>query len=336
VSIPGPNSVDVPTEVTIGGKSAEIAAQSPRAVYAWVPQDVSGKTAIEVRKGGETVHQGQIRAISIQLSATSTALKRGQQARLTVIVRGLENLAPDEKVPVQLTNKTPAVVRVEGGDVQNFTIARGDPHLDPRTGIWTNPLTLTGVRPGGFTILAQAVDRPMGPPGGPPKAPGLPEEPNRPKEEECVCKLADMKLEIGKATVSFGIIDIPISVKGKIITNKKSAWLTVEGTYRYELTGGSPSGKLVSFERVGKTEEMPIHLAESERCEKGEIPINWNHPGLSFFIDPTWNRLPEDGIYTLTFGVRGDVKGCNGWHFSSSKTFSMEVKGGNIRSYRIR
>jgi hypothetical protein len=154
MSIPGPNSVDVPTEVTIGGKTAPILAQSPRKIVAETPQGVLGKADIEVRKGDQTVHKGETRAIGIQLSATSTTLKRGQEATLTVTVRGLENLAPDEKVPVQLTNKTPAVVSVEGGDVQKFTITRGDPNLDPQAGIWTRTFSLTGIRPGGFEIFA--------------------------------------------------------------------------------------------------------------------------------------------------------------------------------------
>jgi hypothetical protein len=154
VRIPGPNDVDALTEVTIGGENADILAQSPRNIVAKTPQGVLGKTEIEVRKGGETVHRGQIRAIGTRISADKTTLEPEEQATLTVTVRGLENLAPDEQVPVRLINKTPGVVALAGGNVQNFTIRPGDPNLDPQTGIWTRTFTLTGIRPAGFEIFA--------------------------------------------------------------------------------------------------------------------------------------------------------------------------------------
>jgi hypothetical protein len=154
VRIPGPNDVDALTEVTIGGENADILAQSPRKIVAKTPQGVLGKTEIEVRKGGETVHGGQIRAIGTRISAHKTTLEPEEQATLTVAVQGLGNLAPDEEVPVEIINQTPDVVRLEGGDVQVFTIVPGDPNLNPQTGIWTRTFALTGVRPGGFEIFA--------------------------------------------------------------------------------------------------------------------------------------------------------------------------------------
>jgi len=178
IEIKGPCNGDFGnTKVEIGGKEAQLLAESPRKVIAQSPTDVTGPTTINVKEGDVTV-RGPLRNVSVSMSATKTTLHKGESATVTVIVEGLrkfdftqdyELLNPVEieimelmrergmeSLPLPkliLHNATPGVVGLDGGDLQTIPVRPEDVSLE---GTFTFTRTLTGIRPGGFAIKCQA------------------------------------------------------------------------------------------------------------------------------------------------------------------------------------
>jgi len=136
----------VNTDVKIGGKDASILAQSPRKTVVESPKDVIGPTDIELTDGNVTV-KDQYRSIALKLSADKLRLKRGEQTTLKVQVLGLQGLK--EEIPINLENKSPTVVSMEGGESQTVTITPGEVGSE---GVYTISKTLTGIQTGPFEI----------------------------------------------------------------------------------------------------------------------------------------------------------------------------------------
>jgi hypothetical protein len=177
IEIKGPFNGDFGnTKVEIGGKEAQLLAESPRKAIAQSPTDVTGPTTIRLKQGDVTAG-GPLRSVRVSLSAPKTMLHRGEQTTLTVKVEGLkefdlrhdyELLNPVEievrelmrktgikSLPLprlELRNMTPQVVRMEGGD-RSIPIRPED--VSPE-GTVTFTRTLTGIRPGGFVVACQA------------------------------------------------------------------------------------------------------------------------------------------------------------------------------------
>jgi len=135
------------THVKIGGADVPLLAESPRQVVARGPVGLAGLTEIQIEENGRAGH-APFRNVAINLSAPKTNLLKGEQTTLTVRVTGLEGIRED--LPLELDNKSPTVVRMAGGDEQTITVHAGE----VRAGAYSTDRTLTGIRPGGFTILA--------------------------------------------------------------------------------------------------------------------------------------------------------------------------------------
>jgi microsomal dipeptidase-like Zn-dependent dipeptidase len=134
------------TKVLVAGKEVKVLAESPRKAVALSPSGVVGPADIEVLKHGVTVAKGSVRNIGVKLAAAKLNLMKGETTPLTVTVFGLEGL--NEPVSLRLTNKSPNVVSLEGGDQQSAKI---DPQA-VKQGQYVMNRTLTGIQPGGFSI----------------------------------------------------------------------------------------------------------------------------------------------------------------------------------------
>jgi hypothetical protein len=133
--------------VQIGGKPAQPMAESPRQLVVRGPEEPAPPAPIEVSERGKVVATGTYRNVSVRLSAPLTNLLAGQHTTLTIAVGGLEGLR--ETLPLRLSNHTPDVVRMEGGEEQTLCIR---PDEVSGTGTWTRTRGLTGARAGGFSI----------------------------------------------------------------------------------------------------------------------------------------------------------------------------------------
>lgn len=149
IQISGPfdgNSAN--TNVTIGGSSVPILAESPRQAILQNPQSTPGSVPVVINEDGKMAN-GSFRNLQIDLTAAKTTLMRGEQTELRVEVNGLAGLT--ESVPVRLRNQTPEVVDVAGGNNQTIPLAPGAAPSQ------TFSRTLTGVSSGQFNIVADVV-----------------------------------------------------------------------------------------------------------------------------------------------------------------------------------
>jgi len=117
--------------------------------------DERGRPAAEVQAPlrGTVVATGTYRNVAVRLSAPLTNLLSGQRTTLTVTVSGVEGLK--ETLPLRLSNQSPDVVRMEGGEEQILCVR---PDEVGTTGTWTKTRGLTGVRAGGFSIQTEVTE----------------------------------------------------------------------------------------------------------------------------------------------------------------------------------
>jgi hypothetical protein len=141
--------------VSIGGVDAPMLAASPRRVVFMTPGDRSGNVPLRFTDHG-VVTDATMRIIVVQLRTTNPQLTRGQTATLTGIVDGLQNL--ESPATLTLTNRSPAVVRLDGGDLQAVTVA---PVVVSPDGRFTLTRTLTGITAGGYQITLLASRSPL-------------------------------------------------------------------------------------------------------------------------------------------------------------------------------
>ena len=151
VRVTGPFDGDLSnSSVRIGGRPAQPMAESPRQLVVRGPEEPAPPAPIEVSERGQVVASGTYRNVSVRLSAPLTNLLAGQRTTLTITVGGLEGLS--DTLPVRLSNQSPDVVRMEGGDEQTLCVR---PDEVSTQGTWTRTRGLTGARAGGFSIQTE-------------------------------------------------------------------------------------------------------------------------------------------------------------------------------------
>jgi hypothetical protein len=128
---------------------AKFLASSPRKIVVESPRDLKGVSDIEVEYKGKTVAKCAYRSISIRLAADKLNLIKGEQTTLTVTLAGLSGLP--SPVSVQLTNRSPGTVSMEGGETQTINVDPASVNGD----IFSTKRTLNGVKAGGFSINAR-------------------------------------------------------------------------------------------------------------------------------------------------------------------------------------
>ena len=148
MNIAGPfDGKSATTAVTIGGKPAQVLAESPRKIAVQSPRDV-GLLPVHVQKG-DAMADGTVRNLGMNLSATNAKLLKDEKATLTLKASGLADLKSD--VPIRLVNHSVSVVGLEGGETQTVIVHPAD--VNPE-GVFTMTRTLTGRETGSFDISA--------------------------------------------------------------------------------------------------------------------------------------------------------------------------------------
>jgi hypothetical protein len=155
VAIAGPFDGDLSnSSVSIGGEEAEPMAESPRQLLVRGPREGAVAQPLEVRERGAVVAAGTYRNVAVSLSAGATRMRSGQCTTLTISVTGVGDL--EHTLPLRLTNHTPGVVSMEGGEEQTLCV-----HADEvKDGTWTASRKLEGVSMGGFSVGAEVSQAP--------------------------------------------------------------------------------------------------------------------------------------------------------------------------------
>lgn len=135
------------TDVKIGDQPARPLAESPRGSIVKIPVGATGPTKIDVSKNGTPVASCPFTVLSIKLAAGNLTLKRGETSQLTVTVSGVRKLKSG--VEVQVDNKFPQTMRLEGGDSQTLLVP-----ADLDADGFSATRTLTGIQVGAFAITA--------------------------------------------------------------------------------------------------------------------------------------------------------------------------------------
>lgn len=141
------------TSVSVGSSDALAIAESPRATFVEVPPSLQhGKTSLTVSEGGVS-ESFPFQVATLVLSANRTTIRRGQRAKISVEVRGLEglNLARD-KFRISIKNDTPSNIRFSdgGSDLNEIPISPED----VRAGSARFNTRVVGVTPGSFGVTA--------------------------------------------------------------------------------------------------------------------------------------------------------------------------------------
>ncbi|MGE0266245.1 MAG: hypothetical protein AB7V06_26475 [Candidatus Obscuribacterales bacterium] len=110
------------TEVSVGGKRCEILAESPRMIVFRSPADVVGATTVSFSEGGRGARCDLVN-LQVKLSASQLRLKKGERSKMTVSINGLKSAS--QPVELVLSNMTPQVVQIIGGDQQVVPIPAG-------------------------------------------------------------------------------------------------------------------------------------------------------------------------------------------------------------------
>lgn len=134
--------------VKVNGKEVLVLAESPRQRIAYNTSELAGPTKIEISEGGKFT-RGEFRNIAVKMTASKLNLQRGERATLRIEIQGLENLRESEEITIRLTNNTPNIVALNGGDQQEFAVHFRDVLAG---GIYVTERTLVGITAGTFAI----------------------------------------------------------------------------------------------------------------------------------------------------------------------------------------
>jgi len=142
--------------VSVGGKNADVIAESPRKMIFQTPPSIVGTSTIEVRAGTVSA-SGSFSLVAIKPSVSARLLTPGQTAVMTLVISGLADLK--EPASLVIVNHEPATVSLAGGPVQHVVI---EPGMAGAGGTFTLTRTLTGEKGGGFNITAVISRSPSG------------------------------------------------------------------------------------------------------------------------------------------------------------------------------
>ena len=135
------------TNVTTNGRPALILTESPRVMVFQTPDNIIGAMKVEVKQG-DWKYKSELNALSISSTMVTRKIERGKSHSLLVRISGMKPDGPS--VMVKLTNLTPGVVNLEGGDVQSIG-AKSD------TGTWEVRREVHGARAGRFRLKAHLI-----------------------------------------------------------------------------------------------------------------------------------------------------------------------------------
>lgn len=134
------------TTVSLNGQKAILLAESPSRLYIKTPANITGSVTIQCNETGAT-QTARTNILSLKLSADKTNLRRDQQTQIHIQVSGLEGL--EENVPVTITNTSPSVVTLEGGNTQQIVVI---PSKDAPSGVFTISRNILSLKNGNFSV----------------------------------------------------------------------------------------------------------------------------------------------------------------------------------------
>ena len=174
------------TQVEMGGKPADVVAESPRAVYWKMPDDVPAGPSRVVVRDNQTVVSFPVSVLRLEISADRLALKRGESTAYHVNISGFEGLpdsawraappsettdmsaisklAPSFRPPspgsdgvvlLTIQNGSPGIVTLS--DARNEVVTLQIKKSDIVNGSYKHNGTIKSKQPGGFNINASAV-----------------------------------------------------------------------------------------------------------------------------------------------------------------------------------
>lgn len=134
--------------VRVGDRQLDVLASSPTGLVTAIPPDVLGDVGslIVTTENGDSAPI-EVIFVRFGLAGDQTVLTRGQSALRQVVVEGTT-----DPVPLQVTNLTPSVVRMEGGETSTATTSGGTPNQAE--------IRITGVTRGDFELAAAVVPKP--------------------------------------------------------------------------------------------------------------------------------------------------------------------------------
>lgn len=136
----------VNTSLTINEEKAALLAESPSQLYFTTTASQTGPATVMCTENGKT--QTSIsNLLKLDLTADKTNLRRGQQTQIHIQISGLEGLK--ENVPVTITNTSPSVITLEGGNTQQLTIV---PSKNAAAGVFTISRNIHSIKNGGFSV----------------------------------------------------------------------------------------------------------------------------------------------------------------------------------------
>jgi hypothetical protein len=136
------------SSLSIGEHEAQLLAMSPRTLVAVSPKDVVGLTTIRVKEGA-VEKTAEFRNLSIAFEIDQNELLKHQSTTARLRVQGLEKLS--QPVRLQLVNRTPDVISVQGGEDQTIVLGPGGEHVSGE-GIATVARRVRAQRAGNFRI----------------------------------------------------------------------------------------------------------------------------------------------------------------------------------------
>ncbi len=146
------DGIIAPTDsCSIGNTTLQPLAESPRMRVSQNTSQVPGPTEIKYTEQGKET-SGPFQNFAVELSAGELSLLRGQRTTLTVAAKGLAGIQQD--VTFDLSNESPSVINMEGGNAQHLLI---HPTEVRRDGTYQIQRVLNGIQQGAFSITATIV-----------------------------------------------------------------------------------------------------------------------------------------------------------------------------------
>ncbi|MCP4901907.1 MAG: hypothetical protein GY906_33500 [bacterium] len=142
------------TVISVADQPAVVIAESPRTLVAAPSAEVLGPVRVTINEESSEI-QGSTRIIAIALSADKLNLQAGETTTMRCRIMGLADMSRSDVVKVAVTNGSPDVVTLDGGDTQVVEIGPGEAESD---GSVTHDFTVRGLKPGGYTVSTELLD----------------------------------------------------------------------------------------------------------------------------------------------------------------------------------
>ena len=134
------------TSLSLGGQSVKVLAESPVQTLFKAPKLSTGIHKFSVRENNEEVASKEVQLVNYELTAGRLNLKRGQSTHIQANITGLNFL--EEPIPLTVTNLTPAVVSLQGGNSQTIMVPRQE-------GAFIKRWNVRSIKTGSFSISTE-------------------------------------------------------------------------------------------------------------------------------------------------------------------------------------